>query len=226
VSNLQSLPGGRQLRVEPLATGAEARLTNAGARRVVVCVNGGQANEVPGTWSASLEWLVVRLAPRFRELGFVEVRYRIKSWRKLDLCIEDARAAVREHGGERTLLLGFSMGGAVAISAADEERVERVLGLAPWIPARLDVAPLDGKRLDVIHGSLDRSLPGIPGVSASSSRAGYDRVRARGVDGSYTLIRGAVHSAAVRAGGGRLVSLPRARAWANAVAAQLEEFTG
>jgi hypothetical protein len=78
----------------------------------------------------------------------------------------------------------------------------------------------------VIHGSLDRSLPGIPGVSASSSRAGYDRVRARGVDGSYTLIRGAVHSAAVRAGGGRLVSLPRARAWANAVAAQLEEFTG
>jgi pimeloyl-ACP methyl ester carboxylesterase len=224
VSNLQSLPGGQQLRVEPLATGAEARLTNADASRVVVCVNGGQANEVPGTWSASLEWLVVRLASRFRELGFVEVRYRIKSWRRLDLCVEDARAAVREHGRERTLLLGFSMGGAVAIASADEERVERVLGLAPWIPPRLDVAPLDGKRLDVLHGSLDRWLPGIPGVSARSSRAGYDRVRARGVDGTYMLIPCALHGVAVRAVGGRLVSLPRARAWAKAIAAQLEEF--
>ncbi len=210
----------------PLATGAEARLTNAGARRVVVCVNGGQANEVVGTWSASLEWLVERLAPRFRDLGFVEVRYRIKSWRRLELCVEDARAAVREHGGERTLLLGFSMGGAVAISAADDESVERVLGLAPWIPPRLDVSPLDGKRLDVLHGSLDRWLPGIPGVSAASSRAGYDRVRARGIDGSYTLIPGALHGVAVRAGGGRLVSLPRARTWANAIAAQLEDFAG
>ena len=79
MSNLQSLPRERQLRVEPHTTSAEARLTNAGARRVVVYVNGGQANEMPGTWSASLEWLVKRLAPRFRDLGFVEVRYRIKS---------------------------------------------------------------------------------------------------------------------------------------------------
>jgi hypothetical protein len=32
---------------------------------------------------------------------------RIKSWRRLDLCVEDAKTAVREHGRERTLLLGF-----------------------------------------------------------------------------------------------------------------------
>jgi hypothetical protein len=112
VSNLQSLPGRRQLSVEPLATGAEARLTNAGARRVVVCVNGRQANEVP------------------------------------------------------------------------------------WIPARLNVAPRDGMRLEILHGSLDHWLSGITGVSASSSRAG------------------------------RLVSLPRARAWANAIATQVEESAG
>jgi alpha-beta hydrolase superfamily lysophospholipase len=127
---------------------------------------------MPGTRSTSLEWLVKRLAPRFRDLGFVEVRYRIKSWRRLDLCVEDAKAAVREHRRDRTLLLGFSMGGAVAIASADEARVERVLGLAPWIPPRLDVSPLEGKRLDVLHGSLDRWLPGIPGVSPTSSRAG------------------------------------------------------
>ena len=42
-------------------------LTGDGAT-AVVCVNGGQAAEVEGTWSASLEWLVTRLAPRFPEL--------------------------------------------------------------------------------------------------------------------------------------------------------------
>lgn len=211
--------------VRRLATGAEARLRNGGASRVVVCVNGGQGNEVPGTWSASLEWLVDRLAPRFPELGFVEVRYRVKSWRKLELCIEDARVAVGEHGGERTLLLGFSMGGAVGIASAGEERVERVLGLAPWIPERLDLAPLEGKRLDILQGSLDRWLFGIPGVSAASSRAGFERVRAGGIEGSYTLIRGALHGVAFRAGG-TLVPFPRARAWVNGVAAQLEGFAG
>ena len=211
--------------IRGLATGAEARLRNGGAASVVVCLNGGQAKEVPGTWGASVEWLVERLAPRFPSLGFVEVRYRIKSWRRLELCIEDARAAVQEHGGERTLVLGYSLGGAVAISSADEGSVERVVGLAPWISERLDLAPLDGKRLDVLHGSLDRPLPGIPGVSAASSRAGFERAQARGVAGSYTLIRGAVHGIAFRARG-RLVPYPRAHAWERGVAAQLEGFAG
>jgi pimeloyl-ACP methyl ester carboxylesterase len=104
--------------VVDLATGAEMRLTGTGAV-AVVCVNGGQASEVEGTWSASLEWLVRRLAPQFPGLVFAEVRYRVKSWRRLEACVEDARAAVRALGEQRTVLLGFSMGGAVAISTAD-----------------------------------------------------------------------------------------------------------
>lgn len=203
-----------------LRTGAEMRLTGDGAT-AVVCVNGGQADEVEGTWSASLEWLVRRLAPRFRQLAFAEVRYRVKSWRRLQGCVEDARAAVAEVGAERTLLLGFSMGGAVAISAADESSVDRVLGLAPWIPDRMSLEPLQGKRLDVLHGSLDRWLPGIPGVSPASSRRGFERARALGVAGSYKLIPGALHGIAVRARSGRPVPLPRAAAWERHVAAQL-----
>src|SRR5690242_7059284 len=93
----------------------------------VVCVNGGQASEVEGTWSASLEWLVRRLAPGFPQLVFAEVRYRVKSWRRLESCVEDTRAAVRAVEAERTLLIGFSMGGAVSIAAADEASVEGVL---------------------------------------------------------------------------------------------------
>ena len=209
-----------------LPSGAELRLANAGALRMVVCVNGGQGSEVPGTWSASLEWLVAHLAARFPQLGFGEVRYRIKSWKQLDLCIEDTRESIAAAGGEQTLLVGFSMGGAVAIAAAAEPTVERVVGLAPWIFDRLDVSPLASKRLDVLHGSLDRWLPGVPGVSPALSRRGYDRVRALGVPGSYTLIRGGVHGLALRSPVGLLVPLPRAGAWTRLVADQLETFAG
>ena len=209
--------------IEKLTTGAELRVTGAGGR-AVVCVNGGQGSEVPGTWSATLEWLVGRLAPRFPSLRFGEVRYRVKSWKRLDWCIEDARAAVELLGGAETLLLGFSMGGAVSIAVADEPGVQEVLGLAPWIPDRLDVSGLRGKRLDVLHGALDRWLPGIPGVSPTSSRRGFDRALAAGAEGTFTTIPGAVHGLAVRPPRGRLVPLPRAGRWADLCADVLARF--
>jgi pimeloyl-ACP methyl ester carboxylesterase len=211
------------VRVVELATGAELRLTGVGPT-AVVCVNGGQAAEVEGTWSASLEWLVGRLAPQFPGLAFAEVRYRIKSWKRLDDCVADARAAIRVVGAERTLLLGFSMGGAVSISAADEPSVTGVLGLAPWIPERLSLEPLRGKRLDVLHGSLDRWLPGIPGVSASSSRRGFERALAVGTTGTYELIPGALHGIALRAHWGKPVRLPRAAEWERRIVARLEKL--
>jgi pimeloyl-ACP methyl ester carboxylesterase len=189
-----------------------------------VCVNGGQRSEVEGTWSATLEWLVGRLSPRFPGLGFAEVRYRIKSWNRMSWCVEDARAAVRETGAPRTLLLGFSMGGAVAIVAADEPTVENVLGLAPWIPDRLSVEHLVGRRFDVLHGQLDRSLIGIPGVSPDNSRRGFERARALGVEGSYTIIPGAVHGVALRAHWGAPIPLPRAARWAELVSVALRRF--
>lgn len=205
-----------------LASGAQARISNGPSERAVVCVNGGQAQPVPGTWSSSLEWLVRHLAPRFPQLGFIEVRYRVKSWRELERCVEDARAAIEASAARRTLLLGFSMGGAVAIAAADDPSVTGVLGLAPWIPDRLELGTLRSRRLDILHGSLDRWLPGVPGVSSASSRRGYERARALGVEGSYTLLRGAVHGVALRSPFGPLVPLPRAATWTRLVAAQLE----
>jgi len=208
-----------------LRTGAELRVTGpAVAAAAVVCMNGGQSREVEGTWSATLEWLVRRLAPAFPGLGFGELRYRIKSWRRLDLCIEDARAAIEAVGAPRTLLLGFSMGGAVAIRAADEPSVETVLGLAPWIPDRLELGALRGRRLCVLHGTLDRALPGVPGVSPLGSRRGFDRALELGIDGEYTLVRGGLHGLAVRRRGGRPVPLPRAGAWARLVADELGRF--
>lgn len=179
---------------------------------------------MPGTWSASIEWLVEQLAPRFPELSFVEVRYRVKSWRVMDSCVADARAAIAAADADETVLVGFSMGGAVAVGAARSPGVTQVVGLAPWLYDQLDVSPLDGKRLDVLHGSLDRYLPGIPGVSPDLSRRGFERARARGVAGTYRLIPGAPHGIALRAPWGRPVPLPRANAWRRLVAERLGEL--
>ena len=209
-----------------LSTGAQLRVTGPlDARAAVVCVNGGQAAGVEGTWSSSLEWLVNRLAPQFPELAFAEVRYRIKSWNKLEWCVEDARAAISAVGAPRTLLLGFSMGGAVSVRTADEPSVETVLGLAPWFPDRLSLETLRGKRLRVLHGSLDRALPAIPGVAPSLSRRGFERALALGAKGEYTLIRGGLHGVALRGPSGKLIPLPRARSWASLIVDELTRFT-
>ena len=204
-----------------LSTGAEMRVTGPVDECAVVCVNGGQAREVEGTWSASIEWLVQTLAPRLPELGFAEVRYRVKSWRRLESCVDDARAAVAEAGAPRVVLLGFSMGGAVSVAIANEPVVEEVVGLAPWIPDQLDVSTLRRKRLAVFHGALDRWLPGVPGVSASHSRKGFDRARERGAEGRYVLIPGALHGIALRSPWGKLIRLPKADRWAELVEEEL-----
>ena len=196
-----------------LSSGAEARLWGKPTSVAVICANGGQSRELVGTWSASIEWLVRRLVPAFPALRFVELRYRVRSWQRLELCVEDLAAAIEESGASRTLLMGFSMGGAVAVRAAAHPSVTGVLGLAPWLPDQLDLTPLRGRRLDVLHGALDRWLPGIPGVSPSLSRRGFERARRLDVAGSYTLIPGAVHAVALRSPWNRLVPLPRAARW-------------
>ena len=210
-----------------LASGAEARVRNEGAPLWAILVNGGTAKRIPGTWSATSELLTTELAPRFPGICFVEVRYRLKTWKELDACMEDAAAAldlVPVESPGHALLVGFSMGGAVSIGVAGHEAVAGVLGLAPWIPSRLPLDGLRGKRLDVVHGSWDRYLPGVPGVKPSSSRAGFDRAQALGVEGTYTLIPGGLHGCAVRARSGRLVRLPRWQRWVDQVGVGLERF--
>ena len=210
-------------RIVQLSSGAEARLRNEAAPAAVVLVNGGTAKPVPGTWSSTSELLADELAPRFPGLAFVEVRYRLKTWKAFDSCTADARAAL-DFVARRSLLVGFSMGGGVSIAVADHPGVAGVLGLAPWIPAELPLGGLGGKRLDVLHGAWDRYLPGIPGVSPANSRKGFDRAQALGIEGTYTLIPRGLHGAAVRRRSGKLVRLPQANAWVEGVATQLEVF--
>ena len=75
-------------------------------------------------------------------------------------------AVAREAGADEVALLGFSMGGAVSVHVAGDPAVSTVIALAPWLYPELDVSPLDGRRFAVLHGSLDRGLPGAPGCPA------------------------------------------------------------
>ena len=210
-----------------LETGAEARLRNESAPLAAILVNGGTARPVPGTWSATSELLADELAPRFPGIRFVEVRYRVKTWKELPSCMADAAAALDRavSGGAREcLLVGFSMGGTVSIGVSGHDAVSGVFGLAPWIPDRLELDGLRGRRLDVVHGSWDRYLPGVPGVSPRSSRIGFERARALGVEGTYTLIPGGIHGCALRGPSGGLLRLLHWRRWVDHVAAGLERF--
>ena len=94
--------------------------------------------------------------------------------------------------------------------ANGHDAVSTVVGLAPWIPDQLDLEPLRGRRLVVVHGALDRPLPRVPGVSPAASRRGFDRAVAHGAVGTYTLIPGALHAIALSGPRGRPIALPRA----------------
>ena len=181
-----------------------------------------------GDWGASLEWLVARLAPRFPDLGFVEVRYRVRSWREIESCIADADAALEasvDAGASRCALLGFSLGGAVSVAAAGHPAVSHVVGLAPWLPDRLlDSGTLVGRRLAVAHGQPDKWLPLVPGVSVARTKAAVDEFAAQGVATSYALVRGGVHGLALRAPWGGLLRLPRACAWLDPISAAVRDF--
>lgn len=204
-------------------------MSNGGAPAAVVCVNGGQGRAVPGTWSATLEWLVAQLAPRFPDVAFHEVRYRVRSWRRLASCIEDGRAAIDgavAGGARRVGLLGFSMGGAVALALAGHEAVRAYTGLAPWMPDQLPVEPLRGRRVAIRHGALDRYLPGIPGVHPATSRAGAERARALGIEVDYALVPGSLHAVALRAPWGEPVPLLRSAEWLAFVAGEVEALRG
>ena len=208
-----------------LATGAEMRVTGSVGECAVVCVNGGQHREVEGTWSASVEWLVDQLAPRLPELAFAEVRYRVKSWRRLESCVEDARAAVYEVGAPRVALARLLDGR----RRLDRDRARAEgrggVGLAPWIPDQLDVSPLRGKRL-TRDPRIARPLASRASrVSRAPTRARASTARASAARRAATSSSQArVHGIALRSPWGKLVTLPKADRWAELVEEELRRF--
>ena len=164
-----------------------------------------------GTWSASLEWLVAcsrRAFPRS-----LRARCATASSRGSGSTLHRGRARGRRRARRASArCCSASRWAAPSRSSRPTSRRSSAWsGSRRGSPTGSTLEPLAGKRLDVLHGSLDRWLPGVPGRLGGALAA---RLRAR----PGARRRGAVHAdprrrarSALRAPGGRLVPLPRAR---------------
>ncbi len=125
---------------------------------------------------------------------------------------------------EELALLGFSMGGAVAVRNAAAAGVELVAGVNPWLPPQLELDTLRGRRLAIVHGALDAPLPLIPGVKPSMSLAAAERARALGIPVERRVVPLAFHAVALRRRDGGMLALPGSGGYAEFVGGELERF--
>jgi hypothetical protein len=206
-----------------LPSGGELRTSGPGdADALVLLVGGGTQLSRRGRWSTSMTWL----APRVRRVvgpgvRIGQVRYADSSWNRLDRGIADVRSALEAEAAasprpRRVVLVGLSMGGATCLANAGAPGVVGLVAMAPWFPRQLSVDALAGKRLRVVHGSLDNALPLVPGTSRRESRAAVRRASAAGADAQWADLRFGLHGLAVRWRGG-VLTLPRARAFARVI---------
>ena len=89
------------------------------------------------------------------------LRNSVRGWNGPDMSpLQDARWALsrihEEHPGVPVYLLGHSMGGLTAICAADDPQVDAVVALAPWLNAEAPAGNLAGRKVLIVHGSMDR----------------------------------------------------------------------
>ena len=132
---------------------------------------------------------------------------------ELEFCIEDARAGDR--GGRRRARCSSSASRWAARSRSPRPTSPRVAARAR--PRTVDPRP--ARRLAALAASASTSCTGrstagsgrSPASSASLSRRGFERARALGVPGSYTLIPGGVHGLALRSPGRTARAAPARR---------------
>ncbi|MDV5143740.1 alpha/beta fold hydrolase [Streptomyces sp. SBC-4] len=135
-----------------------------------------------------------------RDVLVAEVRYRHRGWNgdRRDAARDAAAALVRlreRSGPIPVVLVGHSMGGRAALSAAGDPMVRGVVALAPWCPPGEPVEHLAGRAIHVLHDEADR---------ITSARESWDfvrRARTAGAEavgipmptGGHSMLRGAAH---------------------------------
>ncbi|MET9390531.1 alpha/beta family hydrolase [Streptomyces sp. NPDC006624] len=183
-------------------------------RAAVLVLHGGRETSV----SAARPWQLaaLRMDPFVRAVSaalphgdvlVARVRYRLRGWNgeRADAA-RDTRRALTEltalAGPVPVVLLGHSMGGRAALSAAGHPQVRGVVGLAPWWPAGEPVDHLAGRHVVALHGDRDRV------TSLAATAACVRRAREAAARAGMAVV-----------GGGDHAMLRRPRCWHRTAAA-------
>ncbi|PXY19100.1 alpha/beta hydrolase [Prauserella muralis] len=148
--------------------GLAVRPAHGEAAAVALVLHGGAEHGLSEVRPWRLAYL--RMVPFVRALAAaggrhgLEVRLlrnRVRGWNE-PACdpLRDARWALERIHAERpglpVVLVGHSMGGRVALRAADDPAVLGVCALAPWTPRGEPVEPVAARSVLIAHGLQDR----------------------------------------------------------------------
>lgn len=120
------------------------------------------------------------------------LRNSVRGWNGADMSpLQDARWALQlvreQHPDVPVFLVGHSMGGRTALAAADDPQVAAVVALAPWLDPASPTAGVAGRRVLIVHGTLDRW------TSPAASFAFAQRAAGSAAGMQYVSLSGAGH---------------------------------
>jgi dienelactone hydrolase len=138
---------------------------------------GGKAESTDAVSDRTLGRLRMRsvaeaIAGRLPEAAVGTVRYRHRGWNAPGRDpVQDTLAVLADlDPSGPVVLVGHSMGGRVAVHAADHPAVTGIVALAPWLLPEDPVTTVRGRTVVIAHGSLDRWVPAA-GSAAWATRA-------------------------------------------------------
>lgn len=120
------------------------------------------------------------------------LRNSVRGWNGADMSpLQDARWALQlireQHPGVPVFLVGHSMGGRTALAAAADPQVAAVVALAPWLAPASPTATVAGRKVLIVHGTLDRW------TSPAASFAFAQRAADSAAGMQYVSLSGAGH---------------------------------
>jgi predicted esterase len=156
-------------------------------------------------------------ATRGQDVLLGRVRYRCRGWNgsRADAARDTLRALdelLLLAGPVPVVLVGHSMGGRAALSAAGHDMVTGVVALAPWCPPDETADQLAGRRAVLVHGERDRVTDpqGSIAMAARARAAGAQACAVLVARGEHAMVRRAAtwHSLTTRTVAGLLGTGP------------------
>lgn len=168
-------------------------------RGVVLVLHGGKSTSLEPVRAHHLS--PARMVPFARRLhragrkhglAVWSLRNSVRGWNgALTSPLHDARWALRQieeqHPGVPVFLVGHSMGGLTAVRAATHPQVDAVVALAPWFTPETPASAVAGRKVLIVHGTLDRW------TSPAQSLAFARRAAGDAAAMQYVALKGAGH---------------------------------